>query len=136
MTLGKQSAPEASDLKPSAAITVVARDTVLTGEIEGSRAVRIEGTLKGSVKLRAPVDVAEGAVVQGDVDATVVRVAGKVSGDIRAAALVELLATASVTGDVHTPALHVFEGATLDGKVQMHHDDSGRDSAGQAAKGR
>ncbi len=134
MSLGKTPSPEAIDLKPRAALTVLARDTALTGEIEGSRPVRLEGVLKGSLQIKAAVDVAEGAVVHGDIHATVIRVAGQVSGDLHASELVELLATSAVKGNVHTPALHVIEGATLDGQVQMHDGAAMKDQAARAPR--
>lgn len=107
------------ETKASAAQTLIARDTRLTGEITGNRAVRVEGVVSGSIDLKAPVEVAEGAVVEAEIKATAVRVAGSVSGSITATELVELLATAVVKGDVTAPALHVVAGARLDGRVQM-----------------
>ena len=129
MSLGKPASSEPPDLKPRAAATVVARDTVFSGELEGTRSVRIEGTMRGTLRLKAAVDVVEGATVEAEVHATTARIAGRVVGDVHASELVELLATASVTGDLHTPALHVVEGATLEGTVQMRTERS----AGPAA---
>lgn len=105
--------------KASGVHTLIARDTRLTGEISGGRAVRVEGSVKGKIDLSAPIEITEGAVVEAEVKATAVRVAGKVTGSINATELLELLATAVVKGDVTAPALHVVAGARLDGKVQM-----------------
>jgi cytoskeletal protein CcmA (bactofilin family) len=65
------------------------------------------------------LDVVAGAVVEAEIMATVVRIGGQVVGNITASERVELFATAHVKGDLTTPALHVVEGATLDGRVQM-----------------
>lgn len=102
-----------------AAATVVGRQSRFEGSLTGAGAVRIEGALKGSVTLGAACEVAEGASVEADLHGTVVRVAGTVTGNVSASKLVELLATAVVKGDVSGPALHVVEGAKLEGRVEM-----------------
>lgn len=119
MSLGKDTSHDPSELKPKASASVIARDTLLTGEIGGSRPVRIEGTVKGTIQVGAPIEVVEGAVVEGEVAGTTVRLAGTVNGNVTAKDLAELLATAVVRGDVRATALHVLEGARLEGRVQM-----------------
>jgi len=109
------SAPEGKQ----AALTVVARETRLVGELSGSRGVRIEGAVQGKLELKAALEVAEGAAVEAEIHATAVRVAGSVVGNITATELVELMASAQVKGDITTPALRVIEGAKLEGRVQM-----------------
>jgi cytoskeletal protein CcmA (bactofilin family) len=110
---------ERQEVREAATTTVVARETRLEGQVSGNRAVRVEGSLKGSVHLEAPLEVVAGAVVEADVRATVVRVAGTVTGNITADELVELMASAVVKGDISTPSLHVVEGARLEGRVEM-----------------
>lgn len=119
MSFGKDSTQEQGDLKPRAVVTVIARESVFTGEIGGSKAVRIEGTVKGTIQVTAAVEVVEGAVVEGEIQATVARIAGTVNGNVTAKQLAELVATAVVRGDVRASALHVVEGAKLEGRVQM-----------------
>lgn len=119
MSFGKDSTQEQGDLKPRAVVTVIARETVFTGEIGGSKPVRVEGAVKGTIVVAAPVEVVEGAVVEGEIHATVVRLAGTVNGNVTAKELAELVATAVVRGDIRASALHVVEGAKLEGRVQM-----------------
>ncbi len=108
-----------SEQRQATTLTVIGRESKVVGEITGSRGVRIEGTVSGKVHLKAPVEVAEGAVVEAEIHATAVRVSGSVNGNIFASEVVELLAPAKVTGDITTPALRVVEGAKLEGRVQM-----------------
>ena len=105
--------------RPTASITVIARDSRLKGELVGTAGVRIEGQVEGNVTVDGPVEVAEGAKLQGEVKGRTVKVGGEVLGNIHAMELVELLASASVKGDLHTPSLHVVEGAHLEGQVHM-----------------
>jgi cytoskeletal protein CcmA (bactofilin family) len=125
VSIAKTPAPEFGDLKVRATATIIAVDTTVTGELKGSRATRIEGAFSGTVDISAPLDIVEGATVAAEIRASRVRVAGRVTGDVHATELVELLGSAMVTGDVHTPALHVIEGARLEGRVQMQSTQPG-----------
>ena len=116
---GKDSLAHPGDARHGATPTVVARDTRFDGELTGGAGVRVEGRVKGSVVLKAPLDVAAGATVEAEVQATSVRVAGTVIGNIIVSELAELLAGAVVKGDITAPALHVIEGARLEGRVHM-----------------
>ncbi|MCS7183659.1 MAG: polymer-forming cytoskeletal protein, partial [Thermoanaerobaculum sp.] len=101
------------ETRPSTHSTLIARESRLKGELAGTAGVRIEGQVEGNVTVDGPVEIAEGAKVQGEITGRTVKVGGEVIGNIRAMQLVELLASASVKGDLHTPSLHVVEGAHL-----------------------
>ena len=126
MSIGKTPASEPIDIKSRAATTIVAHDSTVTGELKGSRSARVEGSLSGTIDITAALDIVEGATVAAEVHASRVRIAGRVTGDVHATELVELLASAVVTGDVYTPALHVVEGARLEGRVQMQSAQPGQ----------
>ncbi len=131
--MAKDTDTMALDPRQAANVTLIARQTRVEGAITGGGAVRVDGDLAGSVRLDAPLDVVQGATVEADVQATVVRIAGKVTGNVTATQLVELLATAVVKGDIAAPALHVVQGATLDGRVLM---DADHPPAGQRSRNR
>jgi cytoskeletal protein CcmA (bactofilin family) len=99
--------------------SVIDRKASLTGTLAGDRPVRVEGTVRGSIELAAALEIAGTALVEASVRATVVRVAGTVVGDVEATERVELGPTARVRGNITAPALHVVEGALLDGRVIM-----------------
>jgi cytoskeletal protein CcmA (bactofilin family) len=116
---GSSPPPPSPSGKPAATVTVIAKETRLAGELTGSRAVRIEGSFRGTVDLEAPLEVIEGARIEAEVHATSVRVGGTIVGNVTATGVVELLATAVIKGDVTAPSLHMMEGAKLEGRVQM-----------------
>ena len=116
---------EKLDVRQAGTATVIALGTRFEGQVSGNRPVRIEGSLKGGVRLDAPLEIVEGAEVEADVRATVVRVGGSVTGNVTGRELVELLASAVVKGDVAAPALHVVEGARLEGRVLMRAEKAG-----------
>jgi cytoskeletal protein CcmA (bactofilin family) len=107
-----------------AGTSVIDRKASLTGTLSGARPVRVEGTVRGSIELAAALEIAATGLVEASVRATVVRVAGTVVGDVEATERVELEATARVRGNITAPALHVVEGALLDGRVIMHRNRS------------
>jgi cytoskeletal protein CcmA (bactofilin family) len=81
--------------------------------------VRIEGRVRGTVRVGAQVLVAAGAVIEGDLHTQEAIIAGQVSGAIHARERVELLATAMVAGDILTPRISIVEGARVTGEVKM-----------------
>ena len=131
--MAKDTELAAQDPRQAATATLIGRQTHIEGAVTGGGAVRVDGHLKGTVQLDAPLEVVQGAIVEADVQATVVRIAGSLTGNVTATQLVELLATAVVKGDVSAPALHVVQGAKLDGRVVMKTD---KPPAGEIPKNR
>ena len=119
---GKEPPAPAVPARTASAVTLIARESRFVGELTGTRGVRVEGTLKGSVDLKAAFEVVDGAEVEGEVHATTVRIGGTLVGNVTASELVELQASAVVKGDITAPSIHVVEGAKLEGRVQMRTD--------------
>ena len=74
------------------------------GDLETEGVVRVEGRVRGTVRVGAQVLVAAGAVIEGDLHTQEAVVAGQVSGAIVARERVELQATAVVAGRHPHPA--------------------------------
>ena len=99
--------------------SIIASDMTVIGDLETEGVVRIEGRVKGTVRVGAQVLVSSGAVIEGDLHTQEAVVAGQVSGGIRATDRVELQGTAIVAGDIHTPRIAIVEGAKVTGEVKM-----------------
>lgn len=111
--------------------SIIASDMTVVGDLETEGVVRIEGRVRGTVRVGSQVLVAAGAVIEGDLHTQEAVVAGQVSGAIMARERVELQATAIVAGDIHTPRIAIVEGARVTGEVKMDHSaaaDSSPDS--------
>jgi cytoskeletal protein CcmA (bactofilin family) len=91
----------------------------VTGDLETSGSLRIEGKLDGSVLSADSVVVGVGSTISGDIHAREVVVGGTITGNVHASERVELQATAVVTGDVHTGSILVQEGGVVNGRVLM-----------------
>jgi cytoskeletal protein CcmA (bactofilin family) len=99
--------------------SIIASDMTVIGDLETEGVVRVEGRVKGTVRVGAQVLVAAGAVIEGDLHTQEAIIAGTVSGGINARERVELQATAMVAGDIHTPRISIVEGAKVTGEVKM-----------------
>ncbi len=111
--------------------SIIASDMTVIGDLETEGVVRVEGRVRGTVRVGAQVLVATGAVIEGDLHTQEAVIAGQVSGGIYATDRVELQATAVVTGDILTPRIAIVEGARVSGEVKM---DGERAVAGDSHK--
>jgi len=99
--------------------SIVASDMTVIGDLETEGVIRIEGRIRGNVRVGAQVLVAQGAVIEGDLHTNEAVIAGQVTGAIHARERVELQASAQVAGDIHTPRIAIVEGAKVSGEVKM-----------------
>jgi cytoskeletal protein CcmA (bactofilin family) len=99
--------------------SIIASDMAVIGDLETEGVVRIEGRVRGNVKVGAQILVAQGATIEGDLHTQEAVIAGTVTGAIHASDRVELQATAVVAGDIHTARIAIVEGAKVAGEVKM-----------------
>jgi cytoskeletal protein CcmA (bactofilin family) len=109
--------------------SIIASDMTVIGDLETEGVVRVEGRVRGTVRVGAQVLVSQGAVIEGDLHTQEAVIAGQVSGAIHARERVELLATAMVAGDILTPRISIIEGARVTGEVKM--DAAKRSESGE-----
>ena len=98
--------------------TILGPGIYFQGNLSGAGGVRIEGTFDGTINVKGPVVVADGAKVTADIQALSVSVAGSVQGNI-IANKVEIGSTGRIFGDLITTAFATEEGAFLRGQVRM-----------------
>lgn len=121
---GKSSESEREGGAPAsgASTSIIGRDSELTGDLEGSGQLRVEGHVEGTVRMDGEVQVAAGGSVEGRIEADEVVAAGRVSGTIAARGAVRLEDGCDVDADVHCPVLELEEGGRLNGRVDMTGD--------------
>jgi cytoskeletal protein CcmA (bactofilin family) len=103
----------------SMALSIVAKDMTITGDLETEGVVKVEGRVNGNIHAGSQVLVSPGAIVKGDLHTREAVIAGEVHGAIHASERVELQASAAVVGDVLTPRIAILEGGRLSGEVKM-----------------
>ena len=91
----------------------------VTGDIETSASLRIDGHVEGCVRRADVVVLGVGATMSGDIHAREVVIGGTLTGSVHASERVELQATAIVTGDLVTQSVLVQEGGVVNGRVLM-----------------
>jgi len=110
--------------------SLVGATTTITGNLEFSGGLRIDGMVRGAVRC---VDgekggllvVSESGRVEGEVCAGHLVVAGRIDGPVCAANLIELHPKACIVGDVRYRALEMHHGAVVEG-LMIHLSADGR----------
>lgn len=99
--------------------TVIGPNITIDGEITGTDAVIIEGTVKGRVASEGPVTVAQSGVLEADVETAQVAVSGQVTGNIVATERVEITTEGRMVGDIKSPRILIADGAGFKGHIDM-----------------
>jgi cytoskeletal protein CcmA (bactofilin family) len=90
--------------------------TSLTGELQFSGTLRVDGNVHGSITTDDVLIVGEQATVHADIRAGEVQIYGSVFGNVDSQRRVEVYPTGRLLGDVKTPQLIIEEGGTFEGR--------------------
>ena len=117
--------------KPPKVSTVIGQGTVITGDLQFSGGLHLDGEVKGNVKgdgeTRATLTISEQGRVEGDVRVENLILNGHIVGDVYASERVELAANARVSGTVYYRLLEMAMGAEVNGQlVHTEEDEPGR----------
>ncbi len=113
---GEMSAPQNFDTNT---IDRIAEGTVLEGVVHSVKSIRIDGTVKGSVKCLGRVVVGKTGVVDGEVECESADVEGTLNATVEVSGMLEMKATATINGDLTVGKLNVEPGALINGKIDM-----------------
>jgi cytoskeletal protein CcmA (bactofilin family) len=98
------------------AYSVIGADIVITGNIEATVDLHIEGRIEGDVRC-ATLVLGDNSTIKGSVFAERVRIAGTVYGSVDTKDLA-IESTARVTGDVTYERLRVASGGMIEGNLK------------------
>jgi cytoskeletal protein CcmA (bactofilin family) len=104
------------------AFSVIGSDIVITGNIEATVDLHIEGRVEGDVRC-ATLFLGDASTIKGKVIADRVRIAGTVEGSIETKDLA-IEATAKVNGNINYERLRVASGGQIDGTLKCKADPS------------
>lgn len=104
---------------PDSVISIIGPGMKVIGDCETDGTLRIEGTVKGSVRAKKAVVVGREGLVDGDVATQDAVIAGRVVGTLVAESRLELQATCRIDGEVRALRMQLEEGAVLNGTVAM-----------------
>ena len=98
----------------NATFSVFGTDVVITGNVEASADLHVDGRVEGDITCASLVQ-GEASVIEGAIGAESARLAGTVKGKVIARELV-ILKTARIEGDVQYDALTIEHGAQVEGR--------------------
>lgn len=119
--------------RPEAAtVSVIGPDLIVTGNLETTGELRIDGDVQGDVYARRIV-IGEQARVAGELVADEIVIGGNVQGSIRGNT-VTFQTASRVEGEVYHRKLAIEQGAYFEGKSRRSEDPTGQSSdyGGQA----
>lgn len=104
--------------------SIIGADMIVEGNIKGTDAIRIEGTLKGDVSSEGTVIISATGKIVGNVTGSNIMVAGTIEGDLFSGGRTEVAATGRIIGNISTKSLIVDENAVFQGKCMMNAGDA------------
>lgn len=117
--------------KSGSTFSVFGSDIIVTGDIQASADLHIDGSVDGDITCASLVQ-GETSAITGAIKAESARLSGTVHGSITARELV-ILRTAKITGDVFYDTLTIEQGAQVEGCF-AHRDTNLAEPAPIAAK--
>lgn len=91
------------------------------GDFQLTGALRVDGTVSGTVRTTSQVIIGPSGHIKTNVEADSVIVSGRVDGNIYALDFVHLLKNARVMGDIVAANLLVDEGVIFEGRAKINH---------------
>jgi len=103
----------------SGVINIIGNGTKITGDIETSGDIRIDGALIGNVSTQGKIVVGETGNIEGKVICVNSDISGTLKGKITVKELLSLKATAKILGDIVTNKLAIEPNAIFTGTCDM-----------------
>lgn len=99
----------------TSAVNLLCEGTSITGDIESSCDIRVDGFLNGKMNVNGKVVIGDSGAVDGDIVCKTIDVLGVVDGNVNAAEMVTLKSTAKINGNINTVKIAVEPGAQFTG---------------------
>jgi cytoskeletal protein CcmA (bactofilin family) len=95
-------------------------DVEIKGNIKFSGELTFDGKLDGEIHTDGTLNLGDGAVINGNINAQSVVVRGKVNGNINAKEKIDIKSKAELFGDLRATKLVIEEGVTYVGKTEVN----------------
>jgi len=100
-------------------LSIIAAGMEVVGDIVAEGIVKVEGAVRGNLRVARQVLVAKGGLVEGDIQTREAIIGGEVRGGITASQRIEIQPASVVHGDLSAPMLLVQEGGEVNGVLRM-----------------
>jgi cytoskeletal protein CcmA (bactofilin family) len=105
--------------KEAPLVALLGRGATYGGDLRFEGRVRIDGTFKGRVYTEDVLEIGEGGLVDGEIDAATLVVSGTAAGRIHARDRLVLAATGALRGTVDAGSIEVAPGARIDATLKV-----------------
>ena len=105
--------------KTAETVSMIGKGMLITGNIETSGDIRIDGILKGNLRCSAKILIGPDGIVEGDIDGKQADVMGTVIGHVSMSGLLYLHGQAKVDGDIHAAQLQIDPTVSFNGQCKM-----------------
>ena len=99
--------------------TVIAKGTSMDGKFACTENVRLDGSIKGEVRVDKRLVMGETGVVEGNIVAQDAVIKGRIIGDIIVRESLQLVGTAVIEGNITARTMVVEEGARYNGACKI-----------------
>lgn len=100
--------------------TIIGEDCSFEGIFVAKGSIRVDGTIKGEIKIDGNLYVGEKGQVVGDIKGSNVLIAGDVHGNVHADEQLRIASTGKLKGDVNIKTFILDEDAMFEGNCKMH----------------
>ena len=101
---------------------VIAKNTVIIGEIKSDGDFRIDGTLEGNLTTKGKIIIGATGIVKGDITAATANIEGESSGNLIVEKTLTVRAIAKISGHVIVGKLSIEPGADFNASCVMKGD--------------
>jgi len=103
--------------------TLIDKDIVISGHTPYTGGIRIDGTIKGNLKVHGEEDslliMGHGSKITGDVEVEKAIINGEINGNIKCHDYLELNTNAIVNGSIEYNIIEVQEGSKITGNLKF-----------------
>lgn len=103
----------------SGTVNIIGAGTSIEGDVVSGGDIRIDGSLKGTVKTRGKLVVGPSGHVEGEVACQNADVSGNIRGKVNVTELLSLKSTAKLNGEISAGKLAIEPGADFSGSCSM-----------------
>ena len=90
---------------------IIAKGSLLKGNLNVPGNIRLEGKVVGNVKSKSKIVCGDTSVIEGNVNAVNAEIAGKVNGKVKVEELLILKSSCNINGDISTEKLIIESGS-------------------------
>jgi len=100
-------------------MNVIGKGTTITGDIDTTNDIRIDGKLEGNLYCKARVILGNSAILEGNLSAVHAEISGEVIGKVEVTEMLTLKNSCTIHGDINTGKLVIDAGAKFNGSCKM-----------------